>query len=147
MDPDNLARGSVLMPVGAILTQAALFLVAAFPGPEGDRSVQALLGLSRASERALRPGTATLLVFTRAGCRYCEEFDEEVLPVLVREFGDALVVERRAAPAGLPSPTIIVGGRERSVFPGLPPTSELRQAVVLALRKESHEPSVLSQSR
>ncbi len=153
IDPDNLARGSLLMPIGGILTHAALFLFAAMPhphlggergaGPGTERDVAPL------ARQAVKPGTASLLVFTRPGCPYCDLFEEKVLPELLREFGDRLGVERRPAPAGLPSPTLVISGAARTVFPGLPPISELRNAILQALRKVSYESEspLLSESR
>jgi hypothetical protein len=147
IDPDNLARGSLLMPVGAILTHAALFALSALPHPGGEQGPGTGPDIVPLAGQSARPGTASLLAYTRPGCPYCDEFEEKVLPELSREFGERLVVERRPAPVGLPSPTLVVSGAARTVFPGLPPTSELRNAIVLALRKGNDEPPVLSQSR
>lgn len=147
IDPVNLARGSLLMPIGAILTHAALFALGAFHHPGGEAGPGSIPEVAALAEPTATPGTASLLVFTRHGCPYCDEFEEKVLPELLREFGERLVVERRPAPIGLPSPTLVVSGAARTVFPGLPPIAELRKAIVLALRKGNDEPPVLSQSR
>jgi len=138
LDPDNLARGSVILPIGATLAHLALFLLAAFPVPRELATSGAVSPSQAPAESpppapAASPGTAQLLVFTRPGCRYCEELEESVLPELLLEFPGRLSVLRRPAPAGLPSPTLVVSGAVRAVFPGLPPTSDLREAVVRAL--------------
>jgi hypothetical protein len=132
-DTDNLSRGSVLLPVGAVLTHAAI-LVLGFPRLPG--MPEATLSLPPARPEAMEAapaGTARLLVFTRAGCRYCDEFEEDVLPELLREFAGRLKVARDQAPASLPTPTIVISGQERTVFPGLPPIAQLRDAILRAL--------------
>lgn len=146
-DADNLARGSVLLPVGAVLTNAAIFAVGLFQ-PLGTAEALAALPKPQAEMSAgHKQGTAKLLVFTRSGCRYCDEFEDEVLPQLLREFSGQLEVARELAPASLPTPTIVISGETRTVFPGLPPLAELREAVLRALGKVNHESSMLPKPR
>ncbi len=134
-DADNLARGSVLVPLGAILTQAALFATATFQAPAVAEAVTARSEAGQEARAGAKPGTARLLVFTRAGCRYCDEFEEDVLPELLQEFSGRLEVARDQAPASLPTPTIVISGAARTVFPGLPPVALLRDAIHRALGK------------
>ena len=137
IDPDNLARGSVLIPLGVFVTHAALFALGGVPRTASDRTAGLAPPIPEQAEPATNPGTANLIIFTRAGCRYCEELEEQVLPGLLQEFGKALEISRRLAPPGVPSPTLVVGGAFRAVFPGLPPTPELRSAILRALGRPS----------
>ncbi len=134
-DADNLARGSILLPVGGVLTHAAIFAMGFFRPPGLEEVALSLPPAGLESKDAAKPGTAKLLVFTRAGCRYCDEFEEKVLPELLREFSGRLEVGREQAPASLPTPTIVISGLERTVFPGLPPLAQLRDAILRALGK------------
>ncbi len=146
-DADNLARGSVLLPVGAIFTHAAIFAIG-FLQPHGqDVAVASLPRPHTEAKDAAKPGTARLLVYTRSGCRYCDEFEDQVLPELLREFSGRLEVGREQAPASLPTPTIVISGLERTVFPGLPPIAQLRDAILRALGKVNHESSMLQKPR
>ena len=146
-DPDNLARGSVILPLGAVIAQGALLAVGYLP--PSDVEEQRLAQSPGMSEKLKEPkrGTARLLVFTRAGCGYCDEFEEDVLPKLLQEFSGRLEVGREPAPASLPTPTIVISGAARSVFPGLPPISDLRVAIHRALGEKSHESSMLPKPR
>lgn len=154
VDRENLARGSVLLPLGALLTQA-LFFSLTEPGPRGlpESFTRSLRAESPPPES---PSQAELLVFSRAGCRYCEEFEEDFLPKLQERFGDRLALRRERAPAGLPTPTFVIQGliqgAQRRVFPGLPPLEELQAAIEAALPKKNqnevnHETSLLPESR
>lgn len=147
VDVDNFARGSVLLPVGAVLTHAAIFAMGFIQPPSTAEALAALPDASAESSPALKPGTAKILVFTRSGCRYCDEFEDLVLPELLREFPGRLDVGREPAPASLPTPTIVISGQARTVFPGLPPLADLREAIVRAIGKVTHESSMLPKPR
>jgi hypothetical protein len=147
IDPPSLARAGILMPIGAIGAHLAIFLaggvrVPAMAGP-GNAVAQVESGRMRPPEA----GKARMTVFSRTGCPYCTELEEKVIPQLRREFGDRLQVHREEAPGGIPTPTIVIAGVRGTVFPGLPPTDELRSALWSAIGGERHESSVLSQSR
>lgn len=146
-DVDNFARGSVLLPVGAVLTHTAIFGAGFFQQPSTAEALAALPDATAESSATLKPGTAKILVFTRSGCRYCDEFEDLVLPELLREFPGRLEVGREPAPASLPTPTIVISGEARTVFPGLPPLADLRKAVLRALGKVTHESSMLPKPR
>lgn len=151
-DPDNLARGSVLLPVGAVLSHAAIFAMGFLRAPGVEEAITSLSPPGLEAKAAARPGMARLLVFTREGCRYCDEFEQDVLPELLREFSGRLGVDREQAPASLPTPTIVISGHERTVFPGLPPVAQLRDAILRALgpqalEKRNHESSMLPKPR
>jgi hypothetical protein len=144
IDPTNMARAGILMPMGAIGAHLAIFLaggvhVPALAGPEP--------AVAQAQSGRLHPpaaGKARMTVFSRAGCPYCTELEEKVIPELRRDFGDRLDVHREEAPGGIPTPTIVIAGARGTVFPGLPPTDELKAALWSALGGERHEPSMLS---
>jgi hypothetical protein len=142
-DTDNLARGSVLLPIGALVAHTALFTMGLLRPLRIDDVVAAVPTSERSTKTEAREGTARLLVFTRSGCRYCDEFEQDVLPELLREFSGRLDVSREQAPESLPTPTIVISGQERSVFPGLPHIARLRDAILRALGKVSYESSML----
>jgi hypothetical protein len=146
-DVDNFARGSVLLPIGAVITHIAIFAISFFQPPSTAEALAALPDVTTESSVTLKPGIAKILVFSRSGCRYCDEFEEAVLPELLREFPGRLDVGREPAPASLPTPTIVVSGETRTVFPGLPPLADLREAVLRALGKVTHESSMLPKPR
>lgn len=146
-DPDNLARGSVLLPVGAVLSHAAVFAMGFLRPPGMDEAIATLPPPTLEAKTEAKPGMARLLVFTREGCRYCDLFEQDVLPDLLREFSGRLGVSREQAPASLPTPTIVISGEERTVFPGLPPVAQLRDAILRALGKGNHESSMLPKPR
>ena len=146
-DPDNLAGGSIILPLGAVIAQGALLAVGYLPPSSvTQQRLAESARLPQSLEESI-PGTARLLVFTRAGCGFCDEFEEDILPELVREFSDRLEVSRESAPTSLPTPTIVISGEVRSVFPGLPPISDLRDAILRALGEKSHESSMLPKPR
>lgn len=142
-DADNLGLGSVLLPIGAVVAHTALFAMGLLRPVGIDDVVAAIPTPERSTKAEAREGNARLLVFTRSGCRYCDEFEQDVLPKLLREFSGRLDVSREPAPASLPTPTIVISGQERSVFPGLPPVERLRDAILRALGKGTHESSML----
>jgi hypothetical protein len=147
IDPLNLGRASLLLPIGATASHAAIFAlglvtaaplavpVASVPGPSSEESVPK------------EPGTAQMVIYFRPGCSYCEELDRDVLPTLCEEFGPRLRVVRRPAPAGLPSPTIVITGAARTVFPGLPSRTVLREAIQKALGGKTDVASMLPEPR
>lgn len=147
IDPENLARGGLLIPAGAMGAHLALFWAGGVMAPNlatpGDSNHQ--IDTVRARTQDL--GKVEMTVFGRAGCPYCIELDERVLPLLQREFGERLRVNHEEASPGLPTPTIVIPGPGGTVFPGLPPLEELRAALRRALMGADHEPSVLSKSR
>lgn len=144
IDPSNMTRAGILMPMGAIGAHLAIFLA-------GGLRVHVLAGSENAVAQVetgrLHPpeaGKARMTVFGRAGCPYCTELEEKVIPELRRDFGDQLDVHREEAPGGIPTPTIVIAGARGTVFPGLPPTDELKAALWSAIGGKRHEPSVLS---
>jgi hypothetical protein len=143
IDPLNLARAGLLMPVGAIGAHLALFWAGGIMAPT-LASTEGGIFEARVAEPPPRSGVARVTVYSRTGCPYCVELEEKVLPELRREFGNRLEFHREEAPAGIPTPTIVIAGAKGTVFPGLPPTDELRSALRGAIGKETHESPVLS---
>jgi hypothetical protein len=83
-----------------------------------------------------------MVVYTRPDCGYCMELEREILPDLIRDFGDRLQIERRSAQTlpGIPTPTLILcGSQKRRMFPGLPSREDLRRAIE-SVMGENHEP-------
>ncbi len=123
-DADNFGRLARGMAVGAVASQLLLLGGAVLERRAADDVI--------ANDTSTRgEGLVRLLVFERADCPYCDEFERDVLPAAERAVG-RLAVERRDASdrPELPTPTVVVqgpGGRE--VFPGLPTTEMLVEAV------------------
>lgn len=144
IDPTNLARAGLLVPVGAIGAHLALFWAGGIMTPNLGLSEGAFPDARSIRNDPPRGGKARMTVFSRAGCPYCVELEEKLIPELRREFGDRLEVRREEAPGGIPTPTIVIAGVKGTVFPGLPPAEELKSALWSAIGGEKHEPSVLS---
>lgn len=147
IDPSNLAKAGILMPIGAIGAHLALFLAGGVRVPTFADSETPVAQVESGRLHPPQTGKARMTVLSRTGCPYCTELEEKVIPELRRDFGDRLEVHREEAPGGIPTPTIVIAGARGTVFPGLPPTDELKAALWSALGGERHEPSMLSQSR
>jgi hypothetical protein len=144
VDPVNLARAGILLPVGAIGAHLALFWAGGIMAPSLASAEGGITEVRRGESQPPRAGVARVTVYSRRGCPYCIELEEKILPVLRREFGNRLDLHLEDAAAGMPTPTIVIAGAKGVVFPGLPPVKELRAAILDAIGGESHEPSVLS---
>jgi hypothetical protein len=144
IDPTNLARAGVLMPLGAIGAHLALFWTGEIGVPRLAGAESALAEAQAERAPLVTPGKARMTVLSRVGCPYCTELEEKVIPQLRRDFGDRLDVHREEAPGGIPTPTIVIAGVRGTVFPGLPPVDELKAALRDAIGGERYEPSVLS---
>jgi len=147
IDPANLGRAGFLVPAGAIGAHLILFFAGGIMTPSLASAGSALSLPEMAGMRPEQEGVVQMTVFSRAGCPYCVELEEKVLPELRREFGHRLDIAREEAPGGIPTPTIVIGGAKGIVFPGLPPVDDLKSALRRAMGGERHEPTVLSQSR
>jgi hypothetical protein len=147
IDPSNLARAGVLMPLGAIGAHLALFWAGGIMSPILASSGNALPEPESIRTHPPRVGVARMTVFSRAGCPYCVELEEKVVPELQREFGKRLDIFREEAPGGIPTPTIVIGGAKGTVFPGLPPVEDLKAALRSAIEGERHEQALLPESR
>ena len=144
IDPANLGRAGYLVPAGAIGAHLVLFWSGGIMAPTQASAGSGLSEPEIARTRPRREGAVQMTVFSRAGCRYCAQLEEEVLPELRREFGNRLDVALEEAPGGIPTPTIVIRGAQGTVFPGLPPVDELKSALRRAMGGERHEPTVLS---
>jgi len=133
-------RASWVIPGVALVVQSRLFLTAALP-----QAAEARVSAERISEEEFQAppvprGQVRMVVYSRPDCGYCIQFDRDVLPALVRDFGPYLQVERRSAEnlPGIPTPTLILTGAERRrFFPGLPELADLK-STVRDLMEESH---------
>jgi hypothetical protein len=121
-DRENLARLALLLPwsVLAVLAWGGAPRAALSSSPAGSAPA----------------ATTRLTVFTQPDCRYCDQLEREVLPVLRKEFGDRLEIVLRPArdlPAVRRTPTLIVAParQERAgrVIEGLPTLETLRAAI------------------
>jgi hypothetical protein len=143
MDAGNIGRASVTLPIAAFASHLALFALGVVTPriPPGDPPAAVREDLHQNPDP--QAGRAKMVIYTRSGCSYCEELERDVLPRICRTYESTLAVERRAAPEGLPTPTIVVTGKVRTVFPGLPPEKALERAVALAVGGNEHASSVL----
>jgi hypothetical protein len=147
IDPTNLARAGFLIPAGAVAAPMALFWAGGIMTPTLARSNHALYEAPSLREHPARSGGVRMTVYGRAGCPYCVELEEHVIPELRREFGERLDVFGEEAPAGIPTPTIVIGGAKGTVFPGLPPIEDLKTALRSAIEGERHEQALPPESR
>ncbi|HXX92496.1 MAG TPA: hypothetical protein VEN81_02615 [Planctomycetota bacterium] len=133
-------RASWVIPGVVLLIQSWLFLSAATPQAAEARSSAERVSQEEFQAPPVPLGHVRMVVYTRPDCGYCIQFDRDVLPALVRDFGLRLHVERRSAEnlPGIPTPTLILTGAEkRRFFPGLPELADLK-GTVLNLMEESH---------
>lgn len=145
IEPDNLARASVILPGVALATQVSVFALGLFSGPDASGAK----AMSSATPD-FSAGTVKMVVYERGDCIYCQRLRADVLPGLGQEFGQLLEVEHRSAEdlPGLPTPTIILsGGGGRRSFPGLPPAETLRQAILETLGGLHDRQAMLPASR
>ncbi len=123
-DESNFSRLSRGLAAGAIAAQLAVV---------GGWMVQtrAITGAAADAAETASAGRVRIIVYERADCPYCEEFEKEVLPAVLRETPE-IDLERRDASdrPELPTPTIVVSGPGgRDVFPGLPTVAMLGESV------------------
>ncbi len=129
LEPANAFRASFILPGTAFALQFFLLL--------SGRGVPEDVARARAQAVEQTPvlapvGRVRMVAFTRPDCVYCRDLERDVIPELEREFGDRLLIELRSAEGipGLPTPTLIVtSATRRKMFPGLPPTAELRGTI------------------
>ena len=149
-DPANAFRASWVIPGAAIAVQGWVLLTGALPAMAETKASAERVAEQEFAAPPVARGNVRMVVYTRPDCGYCIQFDREVLPALVRDFGNHLSVERRSAEnlPGIPTPTLILTGAERRrFFPGLPELEDLK-STVRNLMEESHgHETVLEKSR
>jgi hypothetical protein len=132
LDPSTIYRSSVLLPAAAVAFQAWAFLSGGIPMPKHPGETPSEIARDERGAPPIEPGKARMVIYTRSDCGVCMELEHDLLPPLLREFGEKLVLERRPAEAlpGIPTPTIILSGSQKKrFFPGLPPAADLRAAI------------------
>lgn len=140
-DSSNAFRASLVSPGAACVIQLWVLLTGALPAAAESRDQADRIARDEFSKPSVSRGTVRMVVYTRPDCGYCIELERDVLPDLVSEFGSRLAVERRSAAElpGIPTPTLILSGAGgRRLFPGLPPTGDLRRAIETLMGDESH---------
>jgi hypothetical protein len=133
-------RASWVIPGVALVVQSWLFLTAALPEAALARESAERISEEEFQATPVAKGQVRMVVYSRPDCGYCIQFDREVLPALVQDFGPHLQVERRSAEnlPGIPTPTLILtGAQKRRFFPGLPELADLK-STVRDLMEESH---------
>lgn len=131
-DPGNTTRATLVAPGAALAIQAWLFLGGVLPTHAESHARLEEVAESDLAQAPVAPGKVKMVVYTRPDCGYCMELERDVLPPLENGLGGRLDVERRRAEElpGIPTPTIILSGAGgRRLFPGLPPTADLRLAI------------------
>jgi hypothetical protein len=149
-DPANAFRASVVSPGAAFVVQAWVLLSGALPAAAETKAQAERVVSSELSSAAPLRGKVRMVAYTRPDCGYCIELERDVLPKLRSELGDRLEVERRRAEdlPGIPTPTIILSGPAgRRLFPGLPPTEDLRLAIESLMGDSHGHETVLEKSR
>lgn len=81
-------------------------------------------------------GRARLVAYLRRGCHRCEEF-ERMLPGVQRRYGLGLSVEIRPASNDMNTPTVVVLGRQNTLFDGILTLNDLQLAVEQAVGSTS----------
>jgi hypothetical protein len=100
----------------------------------GDR----LLASVRQEGISTVQGRIFMIYYHRPGCRHCEEF-EHCLPKLEQSLGAKLTVEKRIAPADLPTPTIILLGRSARCMVGSQPCRNYTAACMQVLQESIND--------
>ena len=118
--------------IGMVITAA---IVLPLVRREANRRERAAIDAARELMRIEpRPaaGRATVIVLTRAGCRYCEAFEAGALAETRRSRAADASVETRAAPVGVPTPTTLVLGVRCFMFTGNHVAADLLQLLDMA---------------
>jgi len=132
-DSATLWRAAALVPVVALLTNVGAGTLRRQAEKRDRREAARAAEKVLAERHSAANGRVRMVVYVRRDCSYCERFKSEAIPALRQEFGGRLEIEERPAWKGLPTPTIIVLGKESTLFPGLPDElAELHEAVRLA---------------
>jgi hypothetical protein len=75
-------------------------------------------------------GTAKLIVFERAGCKYCEQLKNDVLPIVSEQYQSILSIETRSTPEMKIVPiTIVLGHSKQWTQIGLVGPEKLNEAI------------------
>ncbi len=115
------------LPVLALVVLSLVLSMQAARSREYARIGNRLLTAVLAEHQPQAPGRVRLVLYERAGCRHCADFERTCLPRLKAAFGGTLLVEKRAAPDGIPTPTAIVLGGHPAFVVGLQPCRILRR--------------------
>lgn len=137
VDRVNLARASTALPAAGLAALVGLHMLGVHAAVERVEETRRQVSLLSESVRAPAPGRARLVAYVRSGCRWCDVLERDVMPRIRRNFGGSVSIETRRAPPGIPTPTIVVSGSQRTVFPGLPETEAIERALELALGRSS----------
>ena len=149
-DGSNAFRASWVIPGAAILVQWGSLLHGALPALAQGRTKAEAAAEEEFRAPPVAPGDVRMVVYSRPDCGYCLQFDRDVLPGLIREFGKHLEIERRSAESlpGLPTPTLILtGAAQRRFFPGLPESEDLRRTLHDLMEETHDHPTVLEKPR
>jgi hypothetical protein len=149
-DPSNALRASLVIPGAALFVQAGFFFSGSLPALAEARASAEQVTREEFRVPAVPPGQVHLVVYTRPDCGYCIQLERDVLPGLVRDYGDRLAIERRSAAElpGIPTPTLILtGSARRQLIPGLPETEDLRNTIQNLMGESHGHETVLEKSR
>jgi len=150
VDSANALRASFVIPVAAFLVQAGVLFTGAAPVlAQAEAEPDQVVHEDLASLPVAR-GEVRMVVYTRPDCGYCIQLERDVLPGLVREYGDRLAIERRSAAElpGIPTPTLILtGSAKRRLIPGLPEPEDLKKVIQDLMGVSHGHETVLEKSR
>jgi hypothetical protein len=149
-DSSNALRASLVIPVAAGLVQVGVLFSGVAPALAHARADTDQVVHEDLVSGPVARGQVRLVVYTRPDCGYCIQLERDVLPGLVREYGDRLAVERRSAAElpGIPTPTLILtGSTKRRLIPGLPEVEDLRKVIDELMGDRRGHETVLEKSR
>jgi protein-disulfide isomerase len=139
LEPRTWRRAALIWPMAAAVMLAGRF---ALKAPyvrlrEQRRQVMVRQQFELALEREAREppvaaGCVRILVYWEPTCPSCRALEAKVMPVIRREMGSRLEVVHRRPWNGIMTPTLIIRGRERTQFVGLPTVAQLREAITVA---------------
>ena len=128
--PANAIHVGIALSVAAVVTSIFLRLGATYEADRISATITSSIADPSQTIHPQTPGTVQVFAFVRDGCHYCDLLEDDLFPVLREEFGDTVSIETKPAPDGIPTPTIVIDGAIRTVFPGLPPLERLRKAIL-----------------
>jgi hypothetical protein len=134
VSPRSYRRLVVVIPLTAALAVGGKLLLRSLqPDPEAAAQRQVRLALQREEKDPPVPrGTVRVQIYSRPTCKHCRHLDQQVMPIIRREFDAALRVEHRPAWKGLPTPTLIIRGEKRTHLIGVRGVEALRAAIRFA---------------
>jgi len=132
----NLRQAYIIVPLALVLSLVGYTAIRVNVHRTNIREANRLLAMLSGEADEVPVGKAKIVVYTRARCKYCVAFKEQMLPELKKEFEGALLFEERGAPDNIAVPTIIILGARNRAFVGLRPKKDIASALQEAMNSE-----------